>query len=217
MDKNQIGSCTSIDLKQMKMAHHRQEEGWVVCRVFKKRLTTMRKLSEHDSPCWYDDQVSFMQDLDSPKQSSQPNLPYQFPFPCKKEFDLQYHLPLQLPLENQKLLQSMTSYGIDQENHAMQPPSIMHQVQPSGPQNFQAVFGNSSNEQVADWRALDKYVASQLIPDDASKDNGYSNTCNIFHVKNNSNVELLRNLDKDEMMPENPSTSNSSCPIDMWK
>ncbi|XP_020239004.1 NAC domain-containing protein 7 [Cajanus cajan] len=191
-----------------------QEEGWVVCRVFKKRLTTMRKLSEHDSPCWYDDQVSFMQDLDSPKQTSQPNLPYQLPYPCKKELDLQYHLPLsQLPLENQKLLQSMTPYGIDQENHAM----IMHQVQHSGQQNFQAVFGNSSNEQVADWRALDKYVASQLSQEDASKDNSYSNTGNIFHVKNNSNVEQLRDLDKEEMMPENASTSNSSCPIDMWK
>ncbi|KAK7401442.1 hypothetical protein VNO78_12930 [Psophocarpus tetragonolobus] len=206
-----------------------QEEGWVVCRVFKKRLTTMRKLSEHDSPCWYDDQVSFMQDLDSPKQSSQPNLPYQqFPYPLKKEMDLPYHnLPLQLPLENQKLLQSAASnsmtlapYGIE-ENHAIMQPasSIMQQFQ-HGQQNFQAVFGNNNNvnEQVADWRALDKYVASQLSQEDASKDNSYSNAANIFEVKNNSNIdEQLRDLDKEEMMPENASTSNSSCPIDMWK
>ncbi|TKY49858.1 NAC domain-containing protein 7 [Spatholobus suberectus] len=197
-----------------------QEEGWVVCRVFKKRLPTMRKLSEHDSPCWYDDQVSFMQDLDSPKQSSQPNLPYQFPYPCKKELDLPYHLPLQLPLESQKLLQSasnsMTPFGIE-ENHPMQPASIMQQVQHTGQQNFQAVFGNNANEQVADWRALDKYVASQLGQEDASKDNSYSNAGNIFHLKNNNNIEQLRDLDKEEMMPENASTSNSSCPIDMWK
>ncbi|KAK7322443.1 hypothetical protein VNO77_25823 [Canavalia gladiata] len=191
-----------------------QEEGWVVCRVFKKRLTTMRKLSEHDSPCWYDDQVSFMQDLDSPKQTSQPNLPYQFPYPCKKELDLPYHLPLQLPLENPKMFQSssntMTQFGIE-ENHAtpLHPPSMMQQVQH---QNFQAVFGNTNtNEQLAaDWRALDKYVASQLSQEDASKDNS-----NIFHMKSNSNIE---ELDKQDMnMPENASTSNSSCPIDMWK
>ncbi|KAG5034750.1 hypothetical protein JHK87_009660 [Glycine soja] len=199
----------------------KQEEGWVVCRVFKKRLTTMRKLSEHDSPCWYDDQVSFMQDLDSPKQSSQPNFSYQqFQYPCKKELDFSYHLPLQLPLENQKLLQSaasnsMTPYGIEENPNAMQPASIMQQVQQ---QNFQ-VFGNNSNDQqVADWRALDKYVASQLSQEDASKDhNSYSNADNIFQVKNNSTIEQLRDLDKEEKMAENASTSTSSCPIDMWK
>ncbi|TKY45498.1 NAC domain-containing protein 26 [Spatholobus suberectus] len=70
---------------------------------------------------------------------------------------------------------------------------------------------------VADWRALDKYVASQLGQEDASKDNSYSNAGNIFHLKNNNNIEQLRDLDKEEMMPENASTSNSSCPIDMWK
>ncbi|KAG2372110.1 NAC domain-containing protein [Vigna angularis] len=205
-----------------------QAKGWVVCRVFKKRLTTMRKLSEHDSPCWYDEQVSFMQDMDSPKQSSQPNnLPYQFPYPCKKELDLPYHLPLQLPLENQKLLQSasnsITPYAVVEQNHVMHQVqhSIMQQVQHSAQQqNFQAVFGNNANEQVADWRALDKYVASQLSQEDAPKENSFSNTGtnnNMFHVKNNSNIEQLGDMDKEEMMPENASTSNSSCPIDMWK
>ncbi|CAI0404876.1 unnamed protein product [Linum tenue] len=50
-----------------------QAKGWVVCRVFKKKITTMRKISDHDSSlCWYDDQLSsFMQDnLDSPNSLS---------------------------------------------------------------------------------------------------------------------------------------------------
>ena len=100
-------------------------------------------------------------------------------------------------------------------SNAMQPASIMQQVQQ---QNFQ-VFGNNSNDQqVADWRALDKYVASQLSQEDASKDhNSYSNADNIFQVKNNSTIEQLRDLDKEEKMAENASTSTSSCPIDMWK
>ncbi|CAH8313295.1 unnamed protein product [Eruca vesicaria subsp. sativa] len=46
-----------------------QEEGWVVCRVFKKRLAaTMRKMEDYDSSPshWYDDQLSFMaSELDS--------------------------------------------------------------------------------------------------------------------------------------------------------
>ncbi|KAG5048948.1 hypothetical protein JHK85_010051 [Glycine max] len=168
-----------------------------------------------------DDNGAPQANLDSPKQSSQPNFPYQqFQYPCKKELDFSYHLPLQLPLENQKLLQSaasnsMTPYGIEENPNAMQPASIMQQVQQ---QNFQ-VFGNNSNDQqVADWRALDKYVASQLSQEDASKDhNSYSNADNIFQVKNNSTIEQLRDLDKEEKMAENASTSTSSCPIDMWK
>ena len=106
-----------------------------MCRVFKKRVTTMRKVSEHDSSCWYDEQVSFMQDLDSPKQTCQSNLVYQqLPYPCKKELDLPpYQLPrdhfLQLPLlESPKLLQSasaiapinnpMEGYVLDHVNHS---------------------------------------------------------------------------------------------------
>ncbi|KAI4332651.1 hypothetical protein L6164_017543 [Bauhinia variegata] len=212
------------------------EEGWVVCRVFKKRITTMRKVSEHDSPIWYDDQVSFMQDLDSPKQSSQSNLVYQLPYPCKKELDLPYHVPrdhfLQLPLlESPKLLQSasamtsnsMAAYVLDM-NHvtALQPSSLLQeeQVQHTGQQNFQMVYGNNGNQQgadqVTDWRVLDKFVASQLSQEDVSKDNNYSNEGNIFQTTDNSNVQF-RHLDKQEMVPENASTSTSNCPIDLWK
>ena len=67
-----------------------QEEGWVVCRVFKKRIATTQKMSEHDSPVWYDDHVSFMES---------PNLSY-----YKKEMSLPLPLPygpdhfIQLPL-----------------------------------------------------------------------------------------------------------------------
>nr|QSD99889.1 NAC family transcription factor [Melilotus albus] len=215
-----------------------QEEGWVVCRVFKKRVTTtIRKMSEHDSPCWYDDQVSFMQESDSPNQTSQSNLIYQqLPsYPCKKELDnLQFqNMPhdhfLNLPLlESPKLVQSssnitsnpmVTTYGTIDHSNSMLPSSMLLQeeqaLQSSNQQNFHAMYGNNSNveqsvvdDQVTDWRVLDKFVASQLSQD-ASKDN--NNT--IFH----GNVEL-RILEKQEMLPqENASTSNTSGPIDLWK
>ncbi|XP_061369033.1 NAC domain-containing protein 7-like isoform X1 [Gastrolobium bilobum] len=213
-----------------------QAKGWVVCRVFKKRVTTMRKVSEHESSCWYDDQVSFMHDMDSPKQSSQSNLVYQIPYPCKKELDLPYQLPRehfhqQLPLlESPKLLQSastiasinpMAPYDHLDVNHATAlMPSTFIQEEQVQQQNFQAMYGNiNTNEQavdqVTDWRVLDKFVASQLSQD-ASKDNNYSNTGSILHGTDNSNVQF-RNLDKQEMVIENASTSNSSCPIDLWK
>lgn len=49
-----------------------QEEGWVVCRVFKKRATAVeiaaasipRPTGSFSSSFWYDDQVSFMPELD---------------------------------------------------------------------------------------------------------------------------------------------------------
>jgi hypothetical protein len=195
-----------------------QEEGWVVCRVFKKKITAMRKVSEHESPCWYDDQVSFMPEMDSPKHSSHSNLVYQqLPYHCKKELDLPYHLPrehfLQLPLlESPKMLQSaanVSSYGID-INHAaattLHSSSLSHQIQQPHEHSFHAM-----DQMTTDWRVLDKFVASQLSPDGAA---------NMFHASGNTNTNVLvsRHLEKQEMLPENASMSSSSnCHIEFWK
>ncbi|KAL2329366.1 hypothetical protein Fmac_022793 [Flemingia macrophylla] len=189
----------------------------------------MRKVSEHDSPCWYEEQVSFIQDLDSPKQTSQSSLVYQLPYPCKKELDLSYQLPrdhfLQLPLlESPKLLQSasamapnpMPPYVLDHANHSTTLlPSSLIQEEQVGEQNFQYANNIISNEQavvdqVTDWRVLDKFVASQLSHD-ASKDN--------IIFQGTDHIQF-RHLDKQEiiMVPEeNAPTSNSTCPIDLWK
>ncbi len=212
-----------------------QEEGWVVCRVFKKRITTVRKMSEHGSPCWYDDQVSFMPDLDSPKQNSHSNLMYQQSY-CKKELDLPaYHVPhehfLQLPLlESPKLLQSapnsLAPYGID-INHACttlqsSPLSQEEQIHQPHEQNlFHVAYVNNYNDQavdqVTDWRVLDKFVASQLSHDDVPKQNSYSTGANnIYHTSNTTNV-LVRHLDKQEMVPESASMSSSNGQIELWK
>ncbi|GMY07786.1 NAC domain-containing protein 7-like [Fagus crenata] len=212
-----------------------QEEGWVVCRVFKKRITTVRKMSEHGSPCWYDDQVSFMPDLDSPKQNSHSNLMYQQSY-CKKELDLPaYHVPhehfLQLPLlESPKLLQSapnsLAPYGID-INHACttlqsSPLSQEEQIHQPHEQNlFHVAYVNNYNDQavdqVTDWRVLDKFVASQLSHDDVPKQNSYSTGANnIYHTSNTTNV-LVRHLDKQEMVPESASISSSNGQIELWK
>ncbi|XP_027909884.1 NAC domain-containing protein 7-like [Vigna unguiculata] len=206
-----------------------QEDGWVVCRVFKKRVTTMRKVNEHDSPNWYDEQVSFIQDMDSPKQNSQPNLVYQLPYPCKKELDVPYQVPRDhfLPLlESPKLLQSasamtpnpMAPYLLDHANHSttLLPSLLIQEEHVIGQQmNFQTTYGNCNEQamdQVTDWRVLDKFVASQLSQD-GSKDN-------IFHGTDNGNCNVqFRHFDKHEVVvpQENASTSNSSYPIALWK
>lgn len=203
-----------------------------MCRVFKKRIATVRKMNEHESPCWYDDQVSFMTELESPKQNSQSHMAYHhLPYSCKKEIDLQYQMPheqyLQLPLlESPKLLQttaasvscnSMLAYGFD-INHGstIQSPSLNQDEQ-----NLHPIYVYNNNEvamdQVTDWRVLHKFVASQLSHEDVSKDNHRpSNAATVFHAAEYSNL-LVQHLNKDEAMPENASTSTSSCQFELWK
>ncbi|XP_022738093.1 NAC domain-containing protein 7-like [Durio zibethinus] len=212
-----------------------QEEGWVVCRVFKKRITTMRKVNEHESQCWYDDQVSFIPDLDSPKQTSQSNMAHHLSYSCKKELDLQYQVPhehyLQLPLlEIPKLLQTqgavtcntMAALGLDMNNASTLQSSSMIQedhIHQTHEQHLNALYDNSSNEQAADqltdWRVLDKFVASQLSQEDVAKENNYSNASanSVFHSSEQTNL-LIRHLNKQEMVPVNASTSTS---VDIWK
>lgn len=202
----------------------KQEEGWVVCRVFKKRVTTMRKVNEHESPSWYDEQVSFIQDMDSPKQTSQSNLVYQLPYPCKKELDVPYQMPRDHFLPLLESPNPMAPYLLDHVNHSttLLPSLLIQEEHVIGQQiNLQTTYGKSNcNDQVTDWRVLDKFVASQLSQD-GSKDNAYSNTtASIFHGNDSGNCNVqFRHFDKHEMVvpPENASTSNSSCPIALWK
>ncbi|CAK9161078.1 unnamed protein product [Ilex paraguariensis] len=218
------------------LLNSKQEEGWVVCRVFKKRIISMRKISEHESPVWYDDQVSFMPDMGSPQQNSQSNLTYHYPYSCKKELALQYPIQsdhfFQLPLlESPKLLQtpttmncnSMPVYGLNM-NHgsALQCSSLSQEehVQRTHEQNLHLIFGGNNNEQAVDqakdWRVLDKFVASQLSQEDVSKGNSYSDAANAFHGADQSSI-LVGHSNEQQMVTENPSTSTSTSQIDLWK
>ncbi|CAI8589186.1 unnamed protein product [Vicia faba] len=123
-----------------------QEEGWAVCKVFKKRIaTTMRRMDE--SPCGYDDQVSFMQELETPNRvfSSHSYASYQQQqqhYPCKQELNqMQYNISindannfLQLPpLESPKIPNLQCSSS----SH-----SITHQEQQYYSQHHQQIIGN---------------------------------------------------------------------------
>ncbi|KAK2979695.1 hypothetical protein RJ640_027275, partial [Escallonia rubra] len=185
------------------------EEGWVVCRVFKKRMTTVRKMDEHDSLCWYDDQVSFMPDFDSPRRASNPYTSYHNHYSCKQELDqLQYNIPhdqfLQLPhLESPKVPQSAASASCS---------SV-------APYNFERNNAYCNNieqgvDQVTDWRVLDKFVASQLSQEDATtKEITYTNApMPAEHIN-----MLINDSKRQEMASECTSISTSSCQIDLWK
>lgn len=181
-----------------------QEEGWVVCRVFKKKMPTMRKLDEHESACWYDDQVSFMPETGSPRRNiSHAYSSYHQRFPCKQELDLPYSMPrdpfLQLPqLES----------NFDRQNGSTMQSSTLTQEEHIQQSYMNSLYGNEQAvDQVTDWRVLDKFVASQLSQEDTIKEPNYSNNTPVFHV-----VEQMK-----EMGGEYPSTSTSSCQIELWK
>ncbi|XP_050226603.1 NAC domain-containing protein 7-like [Mercurialis annua] len=199
-----------------------QEEGWVVCRVFKKRLPTVRKVGEYDSPCWYDEHVSFMPDLESPRRITPPYTTYLHHYPCKQEFELQhnYNMPhdpfLQLPqLESPKVpygstLQSSTVTHEEQTNHQnLNSNSVLYHNNHNGEQAV---------DQVTDWRVLDKFVASQLSHEEASKEGNYSSNAatGTFNVAEEMNL-LANEAKRSELVQEYASTSTSSCQIDLWK
>ncbi|XP_075494363.1 NAC domain-containing protein 7-like isoform X1 [Primulina tabacum] len=198
-----------------------QAKGWVVCRVFKKRLATVRKLmGEYDSPIWYDDQVAFMQDVDSPNQHSHSNLEYPYPNynSCKKELDLQYGITpdhfLQLPLLESPKVASFPGLNMNIGSNFLHSSGLNQEQIHLIDQNFHSMFKNNgehSSDQVTDWRVLDKFVAYQLSQEEISKDN------ETFPLIEDSNM-TARNMEKQEMALDNASNStSSSCQIDLWK
>lgn len=216
------------------MCVHLQEEGWVVCRVFKKRITAIRKATEHESPCWYDEQVPFMPDLDSPKGLA-PDMGYNHPYPCKQELEMNYHIPrntfVQLPqLESPKFPNStvtlsgnsITAYALDiNQGSTLQSSTLTQEEQTNQSHHLQmnSVYNTSTEQavdQVTDWRVLDKFVASQLSHEDVPKESNYSNSSNSLHAPDHMNP-LLHQSNKTEIVAEYASTSTSSCHIDLWK
>ncbi|ESW29323.1 hypothetical protein PHAVU_002G061000 [Phaseolus vulgaris] len=195
-----------------------QEEGWVVCRVFKKRMTTVRKMGDYVSPCWYDDQVSFMQELESPMRISNPNAPNRDLYPCKKELELQFNIPhdafLQLPqLEGPIVPQSVASlsfspfvsygYGCKNNGNALQSSSLTQEHRQQQSLQFHYASNDQSMDNVMDWRVLDKFVANQL-----SHDEHFSNVAEQIKLQANGST-------KPETGQEIASTSISSCWIDL--
>ncbi|XP_020244497.1 NAC domain-containing protein 7-like [Asparagus officinalis] len=164
-----------------------QEEGWVVCKVFKKRVSTVRKENDTESSHWFDEKFSFIQNLDSPNQDFYSQ---NYPF---------HQLP---PLQSSKIPIFSNNAG-----SSLQIPYLQNQLQMipncSNSDNIDRITG-----EVTDWRILDKFVASQLSQDDVSKENNYSNTA--------TEENFLVSDHKKEAQVECESTSNPNCQVELW-
>ncbi|KAF7085311.1 hypothetical protein CFC21_088754 [Triticum aestivum] len=191
------------------------EEGWVVCRVFKKRVATVRRMADMNSPCWFDDHGAgggFMPDLDSPRQlgyqhqnlaayHSQPQQ-QQHLYHCKPELEYHHLLPQEAFMQQLPLLESPkpTAY-IGHGSSSSVPSSISnHPLAHDGASRFAAhqppmdhalYTGDSS---ATDWRLLDKFVASQLFSHDGTNPKEQATHPNpamqVFQVENKHDQAL---------------------------
>ncbi|XP_076934682.1 NAC domain-containing protein 76-like [Bidens hawaiensis] len=153
-----------------------QEEGWVVCRAFQKRSTGQTKRSEGwESNFYYDESSHVSPTTDPLDYITKP--PSSFilsqSFMCKQELESSENLNfvhcdqfVQLPqLESPSLssIKRPSSLVPSLENNDQE-----EDILPGG-KNIN--HGNSNNGKditniVTDWRALDKFVASQLSQED---------------------------------------------------
>lgn len=198
-----------------------QEEGWVVCRVFKKKLTTVRKMDEHEPLCnWYDGQVSFMPDFESPRQITHDR------YSCKQELDqLQHFRPheryLQLPqLERLKVQHSAASvscssavpYVYEHSSTITQEDRMQHSSRA-----LHLDFLEEAADQVNDWQVLEKFVASQLSQDNEDAAVNKETRCSNDQVLEHINM-LCDDLRRpDHVASESTSISSLSCQTDLWK
>ncbi|PKU72357.1 NAC domain-containing protein 7-like [Dendrobium catenatum] len=143
-----------------------QDEGWVVCRAFKKRALSIRKGNEFDhdeSTCWYNENMSLMQSTLSQWNMDYNHLPYSFKeqmFQSFHPYDPHLHLP---QLHSPKFHVNVALPLQKQVNHDCQIERVSFHN--STPKNSQTM-----DDQVIDWRILDKFVASQLSQEGISKD-----------------------------------------------
>ncbi|KAH7519945.1 hypothetical protein FEM48_Zijuj08G0091200 [Ziziphus jujuba var. spinosa] len=155
-----------------------QEEGWVVCRAFKKRTTGQTKNMEGwDSSYFYEESSgvsSVVDPLDYISRQPQNILPQNFL--CKQEIEadnlsfMQSDSFVQLPqLESPSLplikRPSNSSMSLISENNEDQDEQNRSPAGGRGCKNNNNNNTNNNEKKVTDWRALDKFVASQLSQD----------------------------------------------------
>ncbi|KAK3144130.1 hypothetical protein QOZ80_4AG0309160 [Eleusine coracana subsp. coracana] len=196
-----------------------REEGWVVCRVFRKRLATVQRMAG-DSPYWFNDHGGFMPtDLGSPRQApimhhQQSAMVYhRHPsYPCKVELEYHHLLPqeqvLQLPqLESPKLPDLIGSVATLQPCNLTQEHVASRYIE----QELQAeqIYLTAGDASGADWTALDKFVASQLSPEDvnAKESGSYSNPVQVFR----------QTEEKEEALDYVSTSASCGGENDLWK
>ena len=186
-----------------------QEEGWVVCRAFKKRITgqTKKSIEGWDSSYFYDEASGISSEVDPIDYiSRQPQNFLPQNFLCKQETEadnlnfIHSDQFVQLPhLESPSLplIKRPSSISLISEST---------NYEEEDQQNTKC----NNTKKVTDWRALDKFVASQLSQEDRYDGEGVSS----FDVNNDNNSDmallLLQNSSREEGNKLNEFLNSSS-------
>lgn len=194
-----------------------QEEGWVVCRAFKKRATGQTKNTETwSSSYFYDEAVSSgVNSIIDPTEYiyNQKHDIFGKGFTCKQEIEgmvddlnymQSYHQFIQLPQ-----LQSPSLPVMKRPSSSMSISSMDNNsnyiISLDDEASFESVISGENKRKnkkkqvkmIGDWRELDKFVASQLI----SQDNGTSDY--VGHHINHEDMEMDSSLLLNERDEEN--------------
>ncbi|KAG8082802.1 hypothetical protein GUJ93_ZPchr0014g46500 [Zizania palustris] len=173
-----------------------QEEGWVICRVFKKRVasTVQRAAGDGDSPFWFNDHAAFMA---APGPGGIEDSPYhgqRQSYPCKLEVHHHHLLPQEPFLKHPRLESESPKLPDDIVGAHHQPCGHAHdghaarcsvQQQQLLQLQIEPVYVMDAASSGADWRDLDKFVASQFSHGDSAptKEPSYSNPVLVFQVE----------------------------------
>ncbi|KAG8474577.1 hypothetical protein CXB51_031332 [Gossypium anomalum] len=198
-----------------------QEEGWVICRAFKKKISGQAKSIEGwESRCFYDEPSGLSSVIDPMEYlSKQPQkfLPY-----CKEEteadnLDFVYcdqfvELP-QLESPSLPLINKPASISLISEN-------IVNYGEEEEEEADKKRMCNANTKKVTDWRALDKFVASQLSHEDRYN-NGDQEGASIstFDANNSSNSDmealllLQSSREERDKLKELLNSSTSHCEV----
>ncbi|XP_050226642.1 NAC domain-containing protein 37-like isoform X2 [Mercurialis annua] len=157
-----------------------QEEGWVVCRAFKKRSTGQNKSIEAwDSSYFYDEPSvvsSVLDPIDYISRQSHQNFLAQN-FLCKQEIEADalgfMHADdsfVQLPqLESPSLPLTKRPSSVSLVSNNNNNNNNNNNEEDDQARGCSSSNNNLNSKKVTDWRALDKFVASQLSHDQVSE------------------------------------------------
>ncbi|KAE8709504.1 NAC domain-containing protein 37 [Hibiscus syriacus] len=153
------------------------EEGWVVCRAFKKKTSTtsQNKTIEQWTPSYFYDESSGISTIADPIEYISRQHPQNF-FPpnmlCKQEIEADnlnfvhcdqfVQLP-QLKSPSLPLIKRPDSISlIPEKNQEEEEDDEGIQFQQQQKKKKRVLCNNTETERLTDWKALDKFVASQL-------------------------------------------------------
>ncbi|XP_065853013.1 NAC domain-containing protein 37-like [Euphorbia lathyris] len=201
-----------------------QEEGWVVCRAFKKRTSSLqtKNIEGWDSSYLYDESSVISSVLDPIDYiSRQPqNYLAQNNMLCKQEIEADNLSFMQAAAECFVQLPQLESPSlplIKRPSSASLMPSQNNNNNSNNDEDLEQSMRGCSSKRVTDWRALDKFVASQLSQEDryGNCDNN-AVSCSFGVAENASDISplmLLQTGKDEENKFDGLLSSTSDCDI----